>query len=371
MSKKAFRFMDSLGFGAVVFPLGENPLPPTINEGDLDGDPYGCIWDDALLDGITVDDHIDDESLGQILSDNVVGIEFQYEIDGHSYDSLVVKKLQENPDMYLVETGKRMKTQVRMTREAIFEGKDVMSEVVGHRSPEGAGHKSTGTKNKAGRRSKGAKKKSLVEFNCRWESGESQWKSIQDIRECHKGGPPPALMSYVASKGLLENGELPESFCKWIKDHLGEEEVLEVTNHRTVADGNTEVLCRFSDGDEQWQPLEEAKEDCKIFLGEYARKNDLFGQPGWEDVDGYWLAEVQDLMCTKTRAREITLLKCTLHRMWVNSFDECGGHHPDTVIWGRVYKLSNEIEKHGGVVKLPLHLWLLLSDKIQKYAEIL
>ncbi|KAL3774211.1 hypothetical protein ACHAW5_008536 [Stephanodiscus triporus] len=70
MPEEAFQFLDGLDFGAVVFPLGDNPLPPTINDGDLDGDLYPCIWDQNLIAGMTI--NADDECLGEILSDEML-----------------------------------------------------------------------------------------------------------------------------------------------------------------------------------------------------------------------------------------------------------------------------------------------------------
>ena len=44
-------------------------------------------------------------------------------------------------------------------------------------------------------------------------------------------------------------------------------------------------------------------------------------------------------------------------------------NHNDTIIWGRAYKNSLEIEKHGGKIKLPLHLYYDLPKKLQKFVE--
>lgn len=145
MPTEAFQFLDSIGFGAVVFPIGENPLPPTINDGDLDGDLYICIWDENILESITNDtEH--DENLGVILSDDIVGHEFEHTINGIGHNALVDKKLQENPDLYGVQTGPNRETEVRMTREEILDGRDLLSEVTNHRSTGGALRRPKGKK---------------------------------------------------------------------------------------------------------------------------------------------------------------------------------------------------------------------------------
>ena len=120
-----------------MFPIGENPLPPTINDGDLDGDLYICIWDENILESITNDTE-NDENLGEILSDDIVGHEFEHTINGIGHNALVDKKLQENPDLYGVQTGPNRETEVRMTREEILDGRDLLSEVTNHRSTGGA-----------------------------------------------------------------------------------------------------------------------------------------------------------------------------------------------------------------------------------------
>ena len=83
-----------------------------------------------------------------------------------------------------------------------------------------------------------------------------------------------------------------------------------------------------------------------------------------------WLEELEDLMCKEVRSHEISKLLRKLHRMWRTAFKESGGNHNDTIIWGRAYKNSLEIEKHGGKIKLPLHLYYSLSKDLQKFVEL-
>ena len=75
---------------------------------------------------------------------------------------------------------------------------------------------------------------------------------------------------------------------------------------------------------------------------------------------------IQQLMCEKDRSNEIYQLITVLHKKWSDSF-EAHGNTDDTKLWGRAYKKANEIEKHGGTLKLPIHLYRELSDKQQKY----
>ena len=136
--------------------------------------------------------------------------------------------------------------------------------------------------------------------------------------------------------------------------------------------GEIKVWCHYIDGDGGWVPIEEAKEDCKIFLGAYAKEKNLFGQPGWGKTDGYWLEEVHDVMCKQKRSNEISRLTCQLYGKFRKAFDDgnFGVNNQETIIWGRAFKQSLDIERHGGVLKLPLHLYRKISPNLQKYVEL-
>merc|ERR1711957_385694 len=139
------------------------------------------------------------------------------------------------------------------------------------------------------------------------------------------------------------------------------------TNHRTEH-GKIEVCCLYDDGDEEWVPLKEAKEDSKMFLGAYAREKNLFGEPGWKKMDNYWLDEVHDVMCKQMRENEISQLRQTLYRKFTGAFDNVGAHHQETITWGRAYKHSNEIGKHGGKITLPYYLFRTMSKKQKRWS---
>ena len=173
----------------------------------------------------------------------------------------------------------------------------------------------------------------------------------------------------IMEKRLLETDILPENFSKWLSDHMDEEDVSDIISHKCDKNGKIKVLCRFGDGDEQWQTMEEAKEGCNLFLGAYAKKNELYGQPGWKGVDSFWLKEVQNLMCKGNRSREISNLVSQLCAQYEHARDELGIDHDDTEVWGDAWKQSLEIEKHGRVIKLPLHLYNKLPQSCQKLVD--
>ena len=349
MPKEAFQFLDGLDFGAVVFPLGDNPLPPTINDGDLDGDLYPCIWDQNLIAGMTT--NVIDECLGDILSDDPVGhtLESVGE-NGKVMHGRVMQKIGDNLYQVTFRLKKNEYTK-EMTREEIYsEGTEYISAVVGHR---------------AGRK----KSKSVVEFNLTWSNGETEWRSAENIHRIF-ATPPANLLQYLIDNRLLKNDVLPKQFIKWATDNMEVEVLVAIIEHRINGDGSIDVLCRYSDDDEQWTPMAEARDDCKLFLGAYAKKKKLFNKPGWEGVSGFWLEEVRDLMCKEVRSHEISNLVPRLNRLWRKAIDENGGNHNDTIFWGRAYKTSLEIEKHGGCIKLPHHLHLKLPKDLQKFVEI-
>merc|ERR1712238_189498 len=103
---------------------------------------------------------------------------------------------------------------IEMTRQQIFDGRDTISKVVGHRVKGKGKHSKT------------------VEFNCIWDSRENDWSSPESLRKCHSGAPPE-LAEYVQQAGLLKNDLLKKKFCKWIKESIRPADLLKITNHRT------------------------------------------------------------------------------------------------------------------------------------------
>ena len=344
--KEAFQFLNELPFGAVVFALGVDPLPPNINSGDLDGDLYYCVWDPSLIGGVCDNE---DMNLGKIVYDEFVGTEFQLEYKGKAFPSKVVKSL--GGDLYVVATGRSQRVMVEMTEGQIADGRDFIAEVVGFRA-EGS-----------------SKLGQSVIFKCKWSSGESEWFSMQRLRKDFGDSPPEKLREYVLDNEEQLKGILPEKFREWLKKSNGLKYLVHIIDHQKKGKV-TKVLCEYDDGEDEWIDLNELKVDSKIFVGAYAKSKNLFGQPGWEDVENFWLDEIQELMCKNNRSMVLSNLTPRLHSFWKKSFNEQGPNHNDTIIWGRAYKESNDIEKHGVVPKLPLHLYDQLTAKMKKYVEV-
>jgi len=346
MPGEAYQFLNHLPFGAVVFALGDDPLPPKVNSGDLDGDLYHCIWDPSLIESIQLD--AANTNLGKVIYDELVGTEFQHEYNGKTFTSQVVQRLA--GDLYHVATGSNMQVLVEMTRGQILEGKDYIVEVADHRA-------------------KGSKLGQGIEFKCKWSNGEMEWISMQRLRKDFGDSPPVALRSYVLEKHRLLDGVLPKNFANWLNRKNQESKMEKIIDHRKSGN-KIEVLCQYEDGEAIWsEDLEVEKRESKLFVAAYAKKKHLFGQPGWEGIENFWLDEVQHLMCNEKRSGELSTLTPTLYSFWKKSFEEKGPNHDDTIIWGRAYKESNDIEKHGVVLKLPLHLYRKLSETCKNYVE--
>ena len=346
MSEETFQFLNNLPFGAVVFALGADPMPPSINDGDLDGDLYHAIWDPSLLEGVQGED----ANLGQMVKDELIGTEFQHEYEGKEYTSTVVQSL--GGDLYTVATGPNQRSWIEMTREQITDGRDFIDAVVDHRTQGPSKHGQS------------------VEFKCMWSSGKSEWFSMQRLRKDFGDSPPCKLTEYVFEKQnhLLADGVLPKKFRNWLKDSLDKSEMKKIFKHRKRG-GKIEVLCEYDDGESMWIDLEETKRDSKIFVGAYAKKKNLLGRPGWEGAERFWLDEVQDLMRNVERLAKLNIVTPNLYRLWKKSFETKGPNHNDTIIWGRAYKASNDIKKHDVILKLPLHLWLELPKSCKRYVE--
>lgn len=344
---EAFQFLNELPFGAIVFALGAEPLPPRINDGDLDGDLYQCIWDSNLIEGIRNDE--ENINLGKTVYDDLIGTEFQHVYAGNEYTSLVVKKL--GGDLYHVATGPSKRVLVELTKQQITEGRDFIAEIVDFRA---RGSSKLGQS---------------VQFKCKWSTGGSEWFSLQRLRKDFGDSPPQKLKEYVLKNKLHKDGLLPNKFSMWITKSCGDSSVVQIIDHRRKK-GTIEVLGLYDDGDKIWEDLELHKKESKIIVGAYAKKKNLFAQPGWEGVRNFWLEEVQHLMCENNRSMALSNLTPSLFSFWKKSFNDLGPNHDDTVIWGRAYKESNDIEKHGVVPKLPLHLYRQLSKKNRNYVGV-
>lgn len=274
--------------------------------------------------------------------------------DGTLHDALVTRKLLKDSDLYLVEImihGKKSR-EIELRRDEILQDKSIMRRLIGHQV-------------------KGKLPSSQhTEFHVEWESGEREWCKMRDIRNDF-ASPPSLILDYVRDHDLKEVKD-----CKWLKKYLIHDNALvEIIAHKKVK-GKIKVCCRYDNGDEDWEPIEEIEEgdkDDKLCLGKYVKQNQLSKMQGWGKASSYWLKSVQDLLCNEQRSSEIDSLTKALHKAYTTSFEKFGpndARYQETVILGRAYKESLEIEKHGGKVKLPLYLKSKFSKRMLKHIDI-
>ena len=347
--KESYNFLANMNFGAVVFSIKGEPLPPKINDSDCDGDRFAAFWDTELLEAIMTNDTRTTEL--NFLSDENVGYEFEY----NGYEAVVIKKLAEEPDTYLVELSKNGcdKETAELTREDIFDGRFSISRVLSHRLM---------VRNK----------KSQIEFELQWDSdGSIEWNSLEQIRHDFSN-PPDLLLWYVRnSKQDHENMNRDADF-KWLKDHLKtlpDPVPVKIVKHRAAKDGTIKVYSCYDDGNDVWEPLDKAKVNSKLLVWEYwySNQSKLSELPEWDDVSGFWIDEVTDYL---VRSSGFDKIIKELSSKYKEAHKVHGVNDQNTLIWGRAFKQSLDIQKHGGKVELPLFFYRQVSKKNQKHLQI-
>mmetsp|Transcript_23195 Transcript_23195/g.49173 ORF Transcript_23195/g.49173 Transcript_23195/m.49173 type:complete len:336 (+) Transcript_23195:296-1303(+) len=331
-----------------------------MGDGDLDGDLYFTLWDRELVDS-AVGGHDDACLRVEVLKDSLINSAFQFTktvpcgniYKSVDYDGVVVKKLKEYPSTYLVQGTKihgkndREPEYFDFARSEILKGRSMVREVICHKKTKGG----------------------LTKFLIRWEDKTESWENISKIHNMFSE-PPESILDYASGHDLLNHRD-----CQWLKQFMtGSSTLVEVIGHRDYQ-GNIEVCCRFDNGDEEWTSVKEilrdGDKDDRIILEKYAMKEELRKGRVWSHIRGFWLDTTQDLLCMEDRSNEINLLRQHLYNMYKKNTEKCGPNDEETVILGRAYKQSNDLEKNGGKVKLPWHLYYKIQPKkYRKFVDI-
>jgi hypothetical protein len=250
---RARLFLERLNAGAVVFPQGPDDtlIPPKLDNGDLDGDLYTCVWNKKIIKYLQ-DNTQDDFNFGMPADDDdLLWTEFQIKVDGSFRPALVVGKI--NDDLYHVEveievenSDERVYERKRMTKEDIYSGTSILEAVIGHRF---------GKKRKQAKR--GVKQ---TEFHFKWASGVEEWVTVQTVAEDYQS-PPELLVEYAQEQGLL--GVSGPKDCKWLKKYFFSACLLKIKDRRQVGE-EVEVLCEYDGDIEEWESLEDVKVDGKV-----------------------------------------------------------------------------------------------------------
>lgn len=184
------------------------------------------------------------------------------------------------------------------------------------------------------------------------------------------------LFNYAKKNNLLEM-----EGWKWLKTQLRDAEIINVCGHKKRSGGPAELLVQYDDGDKEWRPanelepekLDHANNDVVV---EYVKEHNLLG---WRDlawvsaytkkVECQWLSTAQQYLSDRQRLYTLDLLRKKLHSMYNKLHQKNGPYDADTILFGRAYKLSNDIGKHGGNVSLPYRFRNHFSAEQSKYID--
>jgi hypothetical protein len=257
--------------------------------------------------------------------DDLLGTGFQ--LDGKP--AVVSRKL--NAEEYEVECAGETFT---MTRAEILQGRDFVEEIQSH-------------------------KENPCQVLVKWASEEKpRWESLHDLK--HEIGP--LLAVYAVDHKLTE-----QKNWKWAAKFKSESEMMEILSHEGTGD-DTVVVVYFDDGTKRKLTIKEARPDAEDLLAKYCDEKGLGEEDGWKWVASYkkkmdkrWLERTQEVVSNTRMLREHDRLTKVLHAEYTRSYAK--EDFDSMVAFGRAFKKSIDIRKHGGKVQLPLHLHKRITEK--------
>lgn len=315
MSDENWEHLCALPFGSVMFasPTGaeEMSLPQKINNSDLDGDRFFCLWEPTLLSQLELEIGIGVQTDGS--NGNNGGLHVHQEIAAEAPEDSEAT----------VGTGGGGEGD-----ESGGMFKDVM-DVVSHR---GKGRN--------------------VEVEVEHDGGKRNWV----CRNLFQNQLPDLLADYALREGLLD-----EKGWRWAKAYVHDAEIVSVKSHRFQ--GKTCQVEVLYDGDPKATWVNAQSIDVDI-LAEYVSHEGIslkrqewnFLEKAIEKEKKHWLKTVQ------TRVRDIKHL--SNHNRFVTKLHGLHGKYAkaqgitdvDSISFGRAYKSALDVCKHGGRVSLPQHL---------------
>jgi hypothetical protein len=349
-----WKFLQSLPFGMIVFAAprdGQTPIAHKIADGDLDGDLFLCLWVGAIPCSIVMIysvcsqyicpfhfptqateivayvDHNKDGFLPEVSGDDDPLLYTEFKIDDKP--AIVSRKI--SAKEYEVELEGE-ETTVTMSRSQILQDRDFVEEIVTHH----------------GRR-----------VQVKWASNlEPTWDTVDHLRN--------EIESQLAQYAI--DHDLTKTLgWGWAARYISDSEMTDIVSHE-VTGGNTKVLVVFDDGTKEWRSFEDVKEDAEDLLARYGRKNQLETENGWEWVNKYWrklgkkwFDRTQDLVAKSQTLRDHDRLTTALHTEYKRACK--GGNMESMVAFGRAYKQSIDMRKHGGKVTLPIRLHKNIKEK--------
>jgi len=339
MTDENWDHICSLSFGAVMFssPSDESAvsLPESINNSDLDGDLFFCLWEPTLIDHVELTLRDDDVEAGAIKgdegavaaeeeeceeddnNDELLGVHVPLRIDGNACDGIVTGK---EGEKYVVEFGDQKEI---MSHEELTADKAIIEDVVGHR---GKGRNS--------------------EVEVLWSGGKRSWQAFGLMKE----EAPDVVAEYA-----LKNSLMGKRGWQWTKDYLRDAEIIKIQSHR--CDGNTLKVAALYDGDTEptWMNAKDVDVDI---LATYVEENDIsLSDKPWKWLEKSirkarkgWFAAAQERVSDVKRMAEYSRFVESLHRAHKKRGDITDQR---SVYFGRAYKQALDIGKHGGRVSLP------------------
>lgn len=272
--------------------------------------------------------------MADIEEDDLLGTSFQMKGNDGKYHSAVVSK-KISAETYEVEfDGTRM----TMSKEDILNGRDSVEKILEH---------------------------DKMQVRVKWSSrDEPSWEPLSMLRI----EIPDQLVSYAWENNLIESRG-----WKWAKSYASESEITEIVSHIEAEGTTTKVEVRWSHGETEWMSLRELMKDSKDVLAKYCNEKGLKNKKGWKWVAKYqketknhWFDRMQDVVANAPMLRDHDRLTTALH----SAYKKCRGEEDNEsmVAFGRAFKESIDMRKHGGKVHLPIELHKRIKEKtLKKY----
>mmetsp|Transcript_5833 Transcript_5833/g.7167 ORF Transcript_5833/g.7167 Transcript_5833/m.7167 type:complete len:1037 (-) Transcript_5833:125-3235(-) len=347
MNKNDWEMLCSIHFGVLIFATPKDPgvksIPETIADGDLDGDHYLICWDQDILSSIETAS-VDENTTTTLKNDPIVGITYQKKINGILINAKVVEA--EDGGKYSVEIAGK---QVSMTHADIMDGRGLVKNIINHR-----------------------RKEHGWQVEILWDNGVNEWQAVDTYL---KKELPDLLTEYAINHGLQN-----ERGWNWVNKHIQYAEVSKIIGH-CYRGKSMELEELYDDGTIDQVLMSRARlvydQREKDILFEYAQDKNLLNTQGFlwlkknsKQKAENWFENVQNSMGDLNRLNDYNKLTTQLHTALKNIRNSRNIGNDDIVELGRSYKQSLDIQKHGGKVKIPLHLRNEIKEKkLHKYLD--
>lgn len=271
--------------------------------------------------------------MADVDEDDLLGTVFQMKDDDGKYQRAVVSK-KISPQAYEVEFDGMTMT---MSEANILKDRDFVEKILEHKGWQ-----------------------VCVKWSAR---DEPSWESLSWLRT----QIPAQLADYACEHNLVES-----KGWKWAGSYVAESEIMEIVGHKFEGAKAT-VEVRWDDGVTEWMSLGELKEDAKDLLARYCNEKGLEDKKGWEWVAQYWnetkshwFDRVRDVIANARMLREHDRLTTSLHSVYKKC---CKDNDIESMVaFGRAFKESIDMRKHGGKVHLRIDLHGRIKEKaLKKY----